>query len=118
MVMAVSNVIMKQPLFKTDFGGHTKNYQRNVEIFGGGCGCVVGDPTNSFVGNQCVGGPSPCSCSATSFKEISGNMYYDWVNETTSVCPANSTVEQGSKDVPLPTTQGVVQLAKAALGMQ
>ena len=43
---------------------------------------------------------------ATGFEEISGNMYYDWVNGTTPVCPSNATIEQGSKDVPLPTTQG------------
>lgn len=117
MVQAISNVIMKQPLFKTDYGGHTKDYRKNVEIFGGGCGCVAGDPTNSFVGNHCVGGPSPCSCTATGFDTISGNMYYDWVNCTTPVCPGNATIEQESKDLPLPTTQGVVALAEAALGM-
>ena len=56
MVNATANVIFKQPLFKTDFGGHTKAYSRNVEIYGGGCGCVAGDPTNQFVANQCVAG--------------------------------------------------------------
>ena len=55
MVNATSNVIFKQPLFKTDFGGHTKAFDKNVEIFGGSCGCVTGDPTNRFVGNQCIG---------------------------------------------------------------
>jgi hypothetical protein len=38
MVNATGNVIHKQPLFKTDYGGHTKAYARNVEIYGGGCG--------------------------------------------------------------------------------
>jgi hypothetical protein len=76
MVNASSNVIYKQPLWKTDFGesylgtfgieielancadltmfvpagGHTKSYSNNVEIMGGGCGANTDDPTNAFFG--------------------------------------------------------------------
>ena len=123
MVNATSNVIFKQPLFKTDFGGHTKAFDQNVEIFGGGCGCVAGDPTNRFVGNQCVGQGSPCSCSATpkgsGFESIEDNAYYNWgVTHAQPVCPAGSQIEQGSQSLPLPDTAGVVALAREALGMQ
>ena len=31
MVNASSNVVYRQPLWKTDFGGHTKSYSYNVE---------------------------------------------------------------------------------------
>jgi hypothetical protein len=120
MVNATSNVIFKQPLFKTDFSGHTKAFDENVEIFGGGCGCVAGDPTNRFVGNQCVGQGSPCSCTAspTSFDAIKDNTYYNWgLNSTQPVCPAGSQIEQGSLSMPLPDVAAIVTLSRAALGM-
>ena len=120
MVNATANVIYKQPLFKTDFGGHTKAYSKNVEIYGGGCGCVAGDPTNQFVDNQCVGELSPCKCSTsnTSFDVIAGNHYYSpTVNTSAPVCPAGSKIEAGSENAPMPTTEAVLGLARAALGM-
>jgi hypothetical protein len=120
MVNATANVIYKQPLFKTDFGGHTKAYSKNVEIYGGGCGCVAGDPTNQFVDNQCVGELSPCKCSTsnTSFDVIAGNHYYSpTVNTSAPVCPAGSKIEADSENAPMPTTEAVLGLARAALGM-
>jgi hypothetical protein len=121
MVNATANVIFKQPLFKTDFGGHTKAYSKNVEIYGGGCGCVAGDPTNQFVANQCVGEVSPCQCSANenSFDVIANNHYYSpTVNTSAPVCPgAESHIEDGSVNAPMPTTEAVLRLARTALGM-
>lgn len=121
MVNATANVIFKQPLFKTDFGGHTKAYAKNVEIYGGGCGCVAGDPTNQFIANQCVGETSPCKCSTSnsSFDVIADNHYYSpSVNTSALVCPgAESKIEDGSVNAPMPTTDAVLGLARAALGM-
>ena len=36
-VNCTSNVIVSTPLFKTDFSGHTKTFQRNVDLYGA-CG--------------------------------------------------------------------------------
>jgi hypothetical protein len=120
MVNATANVIMRQPLFKTDFGGHTKAYASNVDIYGGGCGCVAGDPTNSFDGNKCLGASPPCDCNTpkTSFDSISGNRYYDSsVNSTSPVCPSGSAIEQGSLVLPMPNNQDTISLCRVALGM-
>ena len=119
MVNSTANVIFKQPLFKTDFGGHTKAFERNVEIFGGSCGCVAGDPTNRFVGNRCVGEAGPCSCAAdpTSFAAIADNTYYTWVNASSPVCQATAPIEQGSQNAPIPSTQDMLALARSALQM-
>jgi hypothetical protein len=120
MVNATSNVVFKQPLFKTDFGGHTKAYSKNVEIYGGGCGCVAGDPTNQFVANQCVGEVSPCKCSTsnTSFDVIANNHYYSPnVNTSAPVCPTGTKIEASSENAPMPTTVAVLVFARVALGM-
>ena len=100
----------------------TKAYSKNVEIYGGGCGCVAGDPTNQFVANQCVGEVSPCKCSAasSSFDVIADNRYYSpTLNSTAPVCPTGtaSKIEAGSENGPMPTTEAVLGLARAALGM-
>jgi hypothetical protein len=121
MVNATANVIYKQPLFKTDYGGHTKAYLKNVAI----CGSAVGDPTNQFVANQCVGASKGDACNTpnTSFDVIADNMYYSTAfNKSALVCPpANRTagddIEMGSEYLSMPTTEGVIALAKAALGM-
>lgn len=90
-VNCTSNVIVHQPLFKTDFSGHTKTFQNNVDI-GGSCGgsAAGGDHTNVFTGNKCVGSGSPavgkdgsCTACATPGEDcalISGNMYYTLPN--------------------------------------
>ena len=95
-----------------------------VSLFlqGGGCGCVAGDPTNQFVANQCVGEVSPCKCSAasSSFDVIANNRYYSpTLNSTAPVCPIGtaSKIEAGSENGPMPTTEAVLGLARAALGM-
>jgi hypothetical protein len=64
---ATDNVIVAQPLWKTDFSGHSKIFQRNVGLWGacGGAAVLWGsttpaevassDTTNVFTNNQCVG---------------------------------------------------------------
>ena len=56
-----SNVIVNQPLFKTDFAGHSKTFTNNVALYGACGGSQVGsnDGTNVFSNNKCVGGGSP-----------------------------------------------------------
>ena len=61
------NVIVAQPLWKTDFSGHSKTFQRNVGLWGacGGAAVLWGsttpaevassDTTNVFTANSCVG---------------------------------------------------------------
>jgi hypothetical protein len=84
-------------------------------------GCVAGDPTNQFVANQCTGESSPCKCTTanTSYDVIESNKYYTAsVNLTTAVCPgATTAIEAGSTNGPMPTTEAVLGLARAALGM-
>ena len=60
-------MIVAQPLWKTDFGGRSKTFQRNVGLWGacGGAAVLWGsttpaevahsDPTNVFAANHCVG---------------------------------------------------------------
>merc|ERR1711964_523272 len=64
MVMAINNVVVKQPLFKTDFSGHTKTYSGNVELYGSGCNPGTSDVTNVFTGNHCMGSGSSIHCAA------------------------------------------------------
>ena len=47
-VNCTSNVIVAQPLFKTDFSGHTKTFQNNVALYGscGGSEAGASDHTN------------------------------------------------------------------------
>jgi hypothetical protein len=83
-VNCTSNVVVAQPLFKTDFSGHSKTFQNNVDISGGGCGgSQVGtrDNTNIFTGNKCVGSGSPLACGScarpgVTCPIIGDNMYY------------------------------------------
>ena len=74
----------------------------------------------SLFANQCVGEVSPCKCSTSdsSFDEIADNHYYSpTVNTSAPVCPAGSKIETGSENAPMPTTDAVLSLARAALGM-
>jgi hypothetical protein len=119
MVNASSNVIYKQPLWKTDFGGHTKSYSNNVEIMGGGCGANTDDPTNAFFGNKCIGEGTHSKCTDTSKAVYMDNSYYTSYGDGSEVCPGSSLpMEQGSKTLPFPDIDGVLQLAKDALGME
>jgi hypothetical protein len=81
-INATANVLVQTPLFKTDFGGHSKHYSKNVVLFGsehggwaqGGCSCAMDDGTNVFTMNKCVGVLSLFNC---------GN--------NTDVCPSSHT---------------------------
>lgn len=126
-VNCTSNVIVAQPLFKTDFSGHTKTFQRNVALWGacGGSQAGAGDHTNVFSGNKCVGAGSPlqtkngtCAACAEPGVEcpvIADNMYYAANATAKAICPAGN-LEVGSQELPLPADGGIA-LAKAALGM-
>ena len=121
MVNASANVIWNQPLWKTDFGGHTKSYSHNVEIMGGGCGADTGDPTNAFFGNKCIGQGSSAKCTDTSAMAAAyhDNTYFTGFGDGSEVCPGASALgmERGSTTQPFPTVGGVLQLARAALDM-
>lgn len=56
-VNCTSNVIVAQPLFKTDFSGHQKTFQNNVDLFSscGGSQAGTRDTTNVFTGNKVRG---------------------------------------------------------------
>ena len=123
-VNCTNNVIVSQPLFKTDFAGHQKTFQGNVDLYGS-CGgsAAFGDDTNVFSGNKCVGIGAPAKCvpCATPGKDcaiIQDNEYFTAPNGTapTTVCPAGNT-EAGSTVNALPADGGI-GLAKTALGMQ
>ena len=117
MVNASSNVVYRQPLWKTDFGGHTKSYSYNVEIMGGGCGANTDDETNAFFGNKCIGQGSQAKCTDASKAVYRDNTYYAGYGDGKPVCPGSSGMEQGSTTQPFPSVAGVLSLAKAALGM-
>merc|ERR1711972_793146 len=69
-VNATGNVVVQAALWKTDFGGHTKVYSRNVVFCGGPgwahCGLQVemNDPTNELSFNRFVGQASPYVCTS------------------------------------------------------
>ena len=125
-----SNVIVSTPLFKTDFAGHTKTFQKNVDLYGS-CGGspAAGDHTNVFTGNKCVGSASPAvgkdgSCSACKQPGEGGdcalintNMYYTLANGSApkTIC-GDGFVEAGSQSLPIPADGGIA-LAREALGM-
>jgi hypothetical protein len=144
-VNCTSNVIVSTPLFKTDFSGHTKTFQNNVDLYGS-CGGseASGDKTNIFTGNKCVGEGSPAgpnhkrgtpppppgtcvTCNTTcngafsapgcSCALIADNMYYTGANGSaaTTVCGPGH-LEAGSKILPVPVDGGIA-LCKEALGM-
>jgi hypothetical protein len=137
MYNVTANVVYQTPLFKTDYGGHTKSFSRNVAILTGvdphgtgnhgSCGCPhTGSggglsPTDSFVGNQCVGLASTVECGVDEKQHgvIGGNTYYfDGSNSSGAVCPSSpSALEKGSKILPLPDNAAIIALAKHALGM-
>ena len=88
-VNCTSNVIVSTPLFKTDFAGHQKTFQNNVDLYGacGGSEAGTGDRTNVFTGQKCVGvgsplvdkeggGCAPCETPGVDCPTISGNEYY------------------------------------------
>lgn len=119
MLNATNNVVVNQPLFKTDYSGHTKTFQGNVAIYGGSCSCDVGDKTNIFTGNECVGEGSAFKCvtgPASDYATVTDNKYYVTGGTGTAVCSAGP-VEQGSKTYALPDTDGIMALARAKLGM-
>ena len=125
-------------LWKSDFGGHTKSFSRNVDILGPSCGCGndEGSPhtpswdprynptigNDSFVGNRCIGMPSEvtkCTDSKT-HATIRDNLYYVHNHSGTSdVCPpgTGSPIEAGSKTMPFPTVPEIVAMAEDALRM-
>lgn len=122
-VNATNNVIVAQPLFKTDFAGHSKTFQGNVDLYSScGASSATGDPTNVFSTNKCVGSGSPAGCSpcATPGKDcavIQGNEYFTLPANSSSkvLCPAGD-VEAGSTQHAIPADGGIA-LSRAALGM-
>ena len=109
--------------FQTDFAGHSKTFQGNVNLFGScGGGVAIGDHTNVFSTNKCVGNGSPASCApcTTPGKDcavVQGNMYFTLpANSSTKVlCPAGD-VEGGSTQQAIPADGGIA-LSKVTLGM-
>jgi hypothetical protein len=128
-VNCTANVIVSTPLFKTDFAGHQKTFQGNVDLYGacGGAEAGSGDKTNVFTGQKCVGAGSPlldkegggcvpCETPADC-PQISGNDYYTVAAGTAprTLC-TGATLEAGSRVLAVPADGGIA-LAKAALGM-
>ena len=95
------NFVYHHQLFKTDVGGHTKHFEYNVHVpnaelevsrnvpckrQGSTCTCGAGrsgespaeDPTDVFVGNQCVGEPTRVDCmiDTRTTAVIHSNTYY------------------------------------------
>ena len=129
-VNCTSNVIVSTPLFKTDFAGHQKTFQNNVDLYGacGGSEAGTGDKTNVFTGQKCVGqgtplvdkegsGCVPCKTPGVDCPAISSNEYYTAAAGTPpkTLC-TGSTLEAGSQVLPIPADGGIA-LAKAALGI-
>ena len=135
----------KQPLFKLDYGGHSKQYSGNMAL-GGGCihsniaprsphgpehchfssPCADKDPTTLFVGNTCLGSGSNVRCTACDMgvdcATISNNTYYTTGGNGSAVCSYNSSsgggLEQGSATLPIPPDAELLGMARAALGMR
>ena len=92
-----SNVILDNAAWKTDFGGHTKVFEKNCIFFPdnpgwahGGCVATTGDPTNVFAANEVVGIASLYNCgndSATCHRQGTPPA---WTNYS-CVCPAGGT---------------------------
>jgi len=125
LVNCTSNVIVSQPLFKTDFSGHTKTFQNNVDLYGS-CGASEPggrDPTNVFTGNKCVGDGTPLACGTCATPGVTcpliqNNEYYTAPagSAPKTLCPAGS-LEANSQVLPVPADGGI-GLARAALGMK
>jgi len=103
---------------------HSKTFQGNVDLYGSCGGSVaVGDHTNVFSTNKCVGGggsPAACKSCATPGKDcavVQGNEYYTLPagSPTKTLCPAGG-VEGGSTQRAVPDDGGIA-LCKTALYM-
>ena len=137
-----ANVVYKQPLFKLDYGGHSKQYTNNLALYGGGCihsniaprsplgpehchyfsPCADKDPTTAFVGNKCVGAASGIRCGwnctpGVDCATVNGNMYYLDGGNGSAVCSTGS-LERTSVVLPMPSDGAAVSMAKATLGMK
>jgi len=137
---ASSNVVYKQPLFKVDYGGHSKMYTGNVVLFSS-CGmhsniaprdpngpehchffspCADKDPDNVFSFNKCVGATSLLRCGTcrpgVDCARIENNTYYSPAGNGSEVC-RNGTVEAGSRTFPIPDDAALLAMARRALGM-
>jgi len=121
-IHAIRNIIVAQPLFKTDYDGHTKHFEGNVNINGGSCDCkaVSGDNTNVFTKNQCIGnGPAYPECPACTQPGVNCpvcamNTYYVSGGDGKEVC-GDGHIDAHSTTMPLPTWADVQALVKAAL---
>ena len=146
-VNCTSNVIVSTPLFKTDFSGHTKTFQRNVDLYGacGGSEPGTNDHSNIFTGNKCVGegspaGPgskrgapppppgacvpckTPCNGRAIAEAEcdcplIEQNMYYTGANGSAAKTLCGPGYLEAGSQTLPVPADGGIALCKEALGM-
>ena len=131
-INATANVLHDAGLWKSDFGGHSKAYYDNVVIFGGACGSGTGTNkqdyhTNHltyFNGNRCIGDYTLSVCDEVNLHHVVRSNFY-YVNQTNipsngiPTCTNETTMnDYGSLTLPLPTADGVIALARAALKME
>lgn len=132
MLNATNNVLYLCGLWKTDFGGHTKTYSGNLDIYGLPRSCGPSGQaskyerdgsTDVFYNNTCVNSPSNVlNCNLVTTAVIHDNTYY--VTNGTgkdAVCPGNGDgkLEHGSYEYPLSdaTTGKILAQAKQILGL-
>lgn len=137
-----SNVVYKQPLFKVDYGGHSKHFSNNVALYGAGCihsniaprsphgpehchyfsPCADKDPTTAFFGNQCIGSNTGIRCGwnctpGVDCATVSNNKYYFPGGNGSAVCTTGA-LERGSTTAPMPEDEQALALAAATLGIK
>ena len=134
------NVVYKQPLFKLDYGGHSKQFSDNVALYGGGCihsniaprspngpehchfssPCADKDATTTFAGNKCVGAPSAIRCTVCrpgiDCAAIRNNSYYVTAGNGSEVCNSGG-LERGSHTLPLPSDAEALAMVQQTLEM-
>ena len=92
-----SNVILDNAAWKTDFGGHTKIFEKNCIFFPynpgwahGGCVATTGDATNVFAGNEVVGIASLYTCGNDTTTCHQQGTPASWMNYSCA-CPSGET---------------------------
>ena len=84
------------------------------------------DVNDTLVGNHCIGtgssinikGTDVPACNATTANTLQDNRYYvATATKPTLVCPPGVALERGSQTLPLPSTDAIMKLSRAALGM-
>lgn len=82
---------------------------------------LVGQFSNYVCANRSDPCPAPRfggpAGNSTNCPVVKGNEYYNFGTGVSEVCQGNSSVEQGSKNLPFPTLSGLLDMAREALGM-